>query len=88
MKQRKIVHHLEKERERFGAEASDAGAKFVAALEEVKLREMTILDLEPSPAIYHPPHAPCPAAYPPPGEAARDDDLRLAEEDRRGRRPP
>ena len=36
MKQRKIVHHLEKERERFGAEASDAGAKFVAALEEVK----------------------------------------------------
>ena len=46
MKQRKIVHHLEKERERFGAEASDAGAKFVAALEEVKLREMTILDLQ------------------------------------------
>jgi len=46
MKQRKIVHHLEKERERFGAEASDANAKFVAALEEVKLREMTILDLQ------------------------------------------
>ena len=46
MKQRKIVYHLEKERERFGAEASDANAKYVAALEEVKLREMTILDLQ------------------------------------------
>ena len=34
------------ERERFGTEASDAGAKFVAALEEVKLREMTIMDLQ------------------------------------------
>ena len=31
---------------RFGAEASDANAKFAAALEEVKLREMAILDLQ------------------------------------------
>jgi len=45
-KQRKIIYHLEKEREKFGAEASDASAKFAAVLEEVKLREMTILDLQ------------------------------------------
>merc|ERR1719230_1681075 len=46
MKQRKMLYTLEKEREKFGAEASDANAKFGAALEEVKLREMTILDLQ------------------------------------------
>jgi len=46
MKQRKMLYTLEKEREKFGAEASDANAKFAAALEEVKLREMTILDLQ------------------------------------------
>jgi len=46
MKQRKMLYTLEKERERFGAEASDANAKFGAALEEIKLREMTILDLQ------------------------------------------
>ena len=46
MKQRKMLYSLEKEREKFGAEASDANAKFAAALEEVKLREMTILDLQ------------------------------------------
>merc|ERR1719199_338651 len=46
MKQRKMLYQLEKEREKFGAEASDANAKYVAALEEVKLREMTILDLQ------------------------------------------
>merc|ERR1719181_2006888 len=45
-KQRKQLYTLEKEREKFGAEASDANAKFGAALEEVKLREMTILDLQ------------------------------------------
>ena len=45
-KQRKMLYTLEKEREKFGAEASDANAKFAAALEEVKLREMTILDLQ------------------------------------------
>ena len=46
MKQRKMLYTLEKEREKFGAEASDANAKFAAALEEVKLREMNILDLQ------------------------------------------
>ena len=35
MKQRKILYTLEKEREKYGAEASDANAKFAAALEEV-----------------------------------------------------
>jgi len=45
-KQRKMVYQLEKEREKYGAEASDGNAKFMAALEEVKLREMTILDLQ------------------------------------------
>ena len=79
-KQRKIVHHLEKERERFGTEASDAGAKFVAALEEVKLREMTIMPR----CLLPPGHAPL---LTPPGEAARDDDHGLAEEDLRRRGP-
>jgi len=46
MKQRKMLYTLEKEREKYGAEASDANAKFGTALEEVKLREMTILDLQ------------------------------------------
>jgi len=46
MKQRKMLYTLEKEREKYGAEASHANAKFAAALEEVKLREMTILDLQ------------------------------------------
>merc|ERR1719240_1795071 len=46
MKYRKMLYQLEKEREKFGAEASNANAKFAAALEEVKLREMTILDLQ------------------------------------------
>ena len=36
MKQRKMLHSLEKEREKHGAEASDASAKFTAALEEVR----------------------------------------------------
>jgi len=45
-KHRKILYQLEKEREKFGSEASSANAKFASALEEVKLREMTILDLQ------------------------------------------
>ena len=32
-----MIYHLEKEREKFGAEASDANAKFGAVVEEVKL---------------------------------------------------
>jgi len=45
-KHRNFLYQLEKEREKFGSEASSANAKFAAALEEVKLREMTILDLQ------------------------------------------
>ena len=44
-KQRKMIFLLEKDGEKYGAEASDANAKFATSLEEVKLREMTILDL-------------------------------------------
>jgi hypothetical protein len=36
-KQKKIVHELERERERHGAEASDTSAKFMATIEEVRL---------------------------------------------------
>merc|ERR1719240_2579046 len=46
MKYRKMLYQLEKEREKFGAEASNANAKFGTAVEEVQLREMTILDLQ------------------------------------------
>mmetsp|Transcript_9497 Transcript_9497/g.15525 ORF Transcript_9497/g.15525 Transcript_9497/m.15525 type:complete len:886 (+) Transcript_9497:227-2884(+) len=44
-RQRKMMYQLEKEREKYGAEASEATAKYQQALEEVKLREMTIMDL-------------------------------------------
>jgi chromosome segregation ATPase len=46
MKQRKSIYTLEKDREKLGAQASDAGAKYMLALEEVKLREMTMVDLQ------------------------------------------
>ncbi len=36
MKQRKSLYSLEKLREKYGAEASDANAKFAAALEEAR----------------------------------------------------
>lgn len=45
-KQAKMIYQLEKEREKYGAEASDATAKYLQALEEVKLREMAIIDLQ------------------------------------------
>jgi len=45
-RQRKLIYQLEKEREKYAIEASDAAAKYQAALEEVKLREMNILDLQ------------------------------------------
>lgn len=38
MKHRKMLYQLEKEREKFGSEASNANAKFAAALEEVSRR--------------------------------------------------
>ena len=43
-KQAKAMWQLEKEREKYGMEASDATAKYMTALEEVKLREMAIID--------------------------------------------
>ncbi|KAG2452279.1 hypothetical protein HYH02_003303 [Chlamydomonas schloesseri] len=45
-KQSKLVYQLEKEREKYSIEASDASAKYMQALEEVKLREMAIIDLQ------------------------------------------
>ena len=44
--QKKLVHTLEKEREKHGAEASDMGARLLATVEEVTLREGAILDLQ------------------------------------------
>ncbi|KAG2443529.1 hypothetical protein HXX76_001881 [Chlamydomonas incerta] len=45
-KQSKLIYQLEKEREKYSIEASDASAKYMQALEEVKLREMAIIDLQ------------------------------------------
>jgi uncharacterized coiled-coil DUF342 family protein len=45
-KQSKLIYQLEKEREKYSIEASEAAAKYMAALEEVKLREMAIIDLQ------------------------------------------
>merc|ERR1719240_2034903 len=46
VKQRKAIYQLEKERERYGVEASEQRALYLQALEEVKLREMTMVDLQ------------------------------------------
>eukprot|EP00873_Tetraselmis_striata_P013169 jgi/Tetstr1/433433/TSEL_022707.t1 len=45
-KQQKLIYQLEKEREKYGGEASEANSKYMQALEEVKLREMAIIDLQ------------------------------------------
>eukprot|EP00291_Cryptomonas_curvata_P003512 CAMPEP_0172182760 /NCGR_PEP_ID=MMETSP1050-20130122/18581_1 /TAXON_ID=233186 /ORGANISM="Cryptomonas curvata, Strain CCAP979/52" /LENGTH=858 /DNA_ID=CAMNT_0012856247 /DNA_START=81 /DNA_END=2653 /DNA_ORIENTATION=+ len=45
-RQRKSIYALEKEREKYGQQASDATAKYLEALEEVKIRQMTIMDLQ------------------------------------------
>ena len=45
-RQKQTIQQLEKERAKYAIEASDAAAKYQAALEEVKLREMSILDLQ------------------------------------------
>eukprot|EP00002_Diphylleia_rotans_P004987 TRINITY_DN1392_c1_g3_i1.p1 TRINITY_DN1392_c1_g3~~TRINITY_DN1392_c1_g3_i1.p1 ORF type:complete len:887 (-),score=260.76 TRINITY_DN1392_c1_g3_i1:165-2825(-) len=45
-KQRKMIYQLEKEREKYGQEAAEATAKHLQALEEVKIRDMTIMDLQ------------------------------------------
>merc|ERR1711871_841714 len=44
-KQRKMIFQLEKEREKYGAEASEAMSKYISAQEEVKLRDLTIVNL-------------------------------------------
>eukprot|EP01086_Lenisia_limosa_P012042 TRINITY_DN3928_c0_g1_i1.p1 TRINITY_DN3928_c0_g1~~TRINITY_DN3928_c0_g1_i1.p1 ORF type:complete len:819 (-),score=286.88 TRINITY_DN3928_c0_g1_i1:260-2716(-) len=44
-KQRKLITQLEKEREKYNGEAADANQKYLHALEEVKVREMQVLDL-------------------------------------------
>ena len=45
-RQGKLIWQLEKEREKYAIEASEAAGKYMQALEEVKLREMAIIDLQ------------------------------------------
>ena len=45
-KQRKVIFLLEKEGEKYGAEAGEASAKYAQALEEVKIRELSIIQLQ------------------------------------------
>jgi hypothetical protein len=45
-RQSKLIYQLEKEREKYSIEASDAASKYMQALEEVKMREMAIIDLQ------------------------------------------
>jgi chromosome segregation ATPase len=45
-KQRRMIYQLEKEREKYGADASEATSKYLQALEEVKIREMKMMDLQ------------------------------------------
>eukprot|EP00992_Anisonema_acinus_P014683 TRINITY_DN9407_c0_g1_i1.p1 TRINITY_DN9407_c0_g1~~TRINITY_DN9407_c0_g1_i1.p1 ORF type:complete len:904 (-),score=433.25 TRINITY_DN9407_c0_g1_i1:147-2804(-) len=44
--QRKHIYQLEKDREKYAAQASEATTKYYSALEEVKIRAMTITDLQ------------------------------------------
>ena len=43
-KKRKIIYQLEKAREKYGIEASEANARYQAAMEQVKLKEMRITE--------------------------------------------
>ena len=45
-RQGKMIYHLEKEREKYGSEASEATTKYLQAMEEVKLREIATIDLQ------------------------------------------
>ena len=45
-KQRKLIYQLEKERERYGIEASEQRNYYLQSLEEVKLRDMRINELQ------------------------------------------
>jgi hypothetical protein len=42
----KTIFELEKQRENYVNEASEATTKYLQAMEEVKLREMTIMELQ------------------------------------------
>jgi chromosome segregation ATPase len=44
-KSRKSVYQLEKDKEKYGVEASEAHTKFLHAMEEMKLKEMQIVEL-------------------------------------------
>eukprot|EP00762_Andalucia_godoyi_P000286 ANDGO_03046.mRNA.1 Cilia- and flagella-associated protein 58 len=44
--QRKQIYQLEKEREKYSNEASDSQSKYMQALEEIKVREITIVDFQ------------------------------------------
>ncbi|KAJ8604772.1 hypothetical protein CTAYLR_001018 [Chrysophaeum taylorii] len=46
IKQRKQMYQLEKERERYGIEASDQRSSYLQAMEEVKLRDMRVTELQ------------------------------------------
>ena len=46
VKQRKQIYQLEKERERYGVEAAEQRNLYTACLEEVKLRDMQIGQLQ------------------------------------------
>ncbi len=43
-----MIYQLEKEREKYVSEAADSSMKYQQAMEEVKLREMTVLELQKS----------------------------------------
>lgn len=45
-KQRKVIYQLEKEREKYVSEAAAATTEYQQAMEEVKLREMNIMELQ------------------------------------------
>ncbi|GBG34684.1 Cilia- and flagella-associated protein 58 [Hondaea fermentalgiana] len=45
-KQRKLIYQLEKDREKYGVEASEAGAKYHQALEQIKLKEMQMGEMQ------------------------------------------
>merc|ERR1719230_85184 len=46
VKQRKAIYQLEKERERYGVETSEQRALYLQAMEEVKLRDMRVNELQ------------------------------------------
>ncbi len=45
-KQRKLIYQLEKDREKYGVEASEANAKYMQALEQAKLKEMQLGEMQ------------------------------------------